>query len=73
MIDVDLLCPDARLAIEVDGGLHLADPLAYRRHRRKDQLLQDTAIFVLRFLAEDLGNELDSILDSSICVNMRNR
>jgi very-short-patch-repair endonuclease len=63
-MEVDLLCSDARLAVEVDGGLHLADPVAYRRDRRKDQLLQENGYLVLRFLAEDLGKELEAVLDS---------
>ena len=42
---------------------HLADPVAYRRDRRKDQLLQENGYLVLRFLAEDLAKELDSVLD----------
>jgi very-short-patch-repair endonuclease len=44
-------------------GLHLADPVAYRRDRRKDQLLQEHSYLVLRFLAEDLAKELDAVLD----------
>ena len=63
-MEVDLLCADARLVVEVDGGLHLADPAAYRRDRRKDQLLQENGYLVLRFLAEDLGKELGSVLDT---------
>jgi superfamily II DNA or RNA helicase/very-short-patch-repair endonuclease len=63
-LEVDLLCADARLAIELDGGQHLADPIAYRRDRRKDQLLQENGYFVLRFLAEDVGRELDAVLDA---------
>ena len=51
-LEVDLLCADARVVIELDGGQHLADPVAYRRDRRKDQLLQENGYFVLRFLAE---------------------
>jgi very-short-patch-repair endonuclease len=39
-LEVDLLCGDARLAVELDGGQHLSDPVAYRRDRRKDRLLQ---------------------------------
>src|SRR5690606_10095531 len=38
---VDLLCADARVAIELDDGQHLANPIAYRRDRRKDQLLRE--------------------------------
>ena len=67
-LEVDLLCADARVATEVDGGPHLADPIAYRRDRRKDQLLQENGYFVLRFLAEDVGKELDAVLDAVLRV-----
>ncbi|HYZ73866.1 MAG TPA: DEAD/DEAH box helicase family protein, partial [Chthoniobacterales bacterium] len=63
-MEVDLLCIDARLVIELDGAQHLADPEAYRRDRRKDALLQQNGYFVLRFLAEDLGKRLDHVLDT---------
>ena len=61
------------LAIELDGGQHLADPIAYRRDRRKDQLLQENGYFVLRFLAEDVGKELDAMLDAILRVLARRR
>jgi very-short-patch-repair endonuclease len=63
-MEVDLLCAASRVAIELDGGQHLGDPVAYRRDRRKDQLLQENGYLVLRFLAEDIGKELDLVLDS---------
>jgi hypothetical protein len=63
-LEVDLLCADARVAVELDGAQHLADRVAYRRDRRKDQLLQESGYLVLRFLAEDLGKELDAVLDA---------
>jgi very-short-patch-repair endonuclease len=63
-MEVDLLCAEARLAIELDGGQHLADAEAYRRDRRKDSLLQENGCFVLRFLAEDVGTHLDAVLDA---------
>lgn len=63
-LEVDLLCADARVAVELDGSQHLADPVAYRRDRRKDQLLQQNDYLVLRFLAEDVGKELDLVLDA---------
>lgn len=63
-MEVDLLCADARLAIELDGAQHLADADAYRRDRRKDALLQENGYFVLRFLAEDVGKQLDRVLDA---------
>ncbi|HWW88546.1 MAG TPA: DUF559 domain-containing protein [Vicinamibacterales bacterium] len=52
----------------MDGAQHLADPAAYRRDRRKDQLLQENGYLVLRFLAEDLAKELDSVLDGILRV-----
>jgi very-short-patch-repair endonuclease len=63
-LEVDLLCADARVAVELDGAQHLADRVAYRRDRRKDQLLQESGYVVLRFLAEDLGRDLDTVLDA---------
>lgn len=63
-LEVDLLCAEPRIAIELDGSQHLADPVAYRRDRRKDQLLQENGCLVLRFLAEDVGKELGTVLDA---------
>ncbi len=63
-LEIDLLCADSRVAVELDGAQHLADPIAYRRDRRKDQLLQESGYLVLRFLAEDVGRELDAVLNA---------
>lgn len=63
-LEVDLLCADCRVAVELDGAQHLGDPIAYRRDRRKDQLLQENDYLVLRFLAEDVGTDLDLVLDA---------
>lgn len=63
-LEVDLLCAEARVAVELDGAQHLVDPVAYRRDRRKDLLLQQNGYVVLRFLAENVGKELDSVLDT---------
>ncbi len=63
-MEVDLLCSERRLAIELDGAQHLDSADAYRRDRRKDALLQENGYFVLRFLAEDVGKHLDAVLDA---------
>ncbi len=63
-MEVDLLAADARIAVELDGPQHLGDANAYRRDRRKDLLLQEHGYLVLRFLAEDVGRELDAVLDN---------
>jgi very-short-patch-repair endonuclease len=63
-MEVDFLYENGRLVIELDGAQHLADPEAYRRDRRKDALLQQNGYFILRFLAEDIGKQLDHVLDT---------
>jgi very-short-patch-repair endonuclease len=63
-LEVDLLCAEARVAIELDGAQHLGCADAYRRDRRKDRLLQEHGYLVLRFLAEDVGKDLDRVLDA---------
>lgn len=63
-MEVDLLCADLRLAIELDGAQHLEGEDAYRRDRRKDLLLQEHGYFVLRFLAADVARNLDAVLDT---------
>ncbi|NQV24158.1 MAG: DEAD/DEAH box helicase family protein [Rhodopirellula sp.] len=73
-MEVDLLDLRTRLVVELDGGQHLANADAYRRDRRKDALLQEHGYFVLRFLAEDVGKQLDKVLDAIIRVlAMRDR
>jgi very-short-patch-repair endonuclease len=63
-MEVDLLCADARVAIELDGAQHLDGEEAYRRDRHKDRLLQEHGYIVLRFLATDIGRHLDLVLDT---------
>lgn len=63
-MEVDFLCAEAGIVIELDGAQHLADAEAYRRDRRKDALLQQNGYYVLRFLAEDAGKYLDHVLDT---------
>jgi very-short-patch-repair endonuclease len=38
-LEVDLLCAESGVVIELDGAQHFADADAYRRDRRKDALL----------------------------------
>jgi superfamily II DNA or RNA helicase/very-short-patch-repair endonuclease len=70
-MEIDLLDAEARLAVELDGPQHLADPEAYRRDRRKDALLQENGYLVLRFLSEDVGRQLDHVLDTVVRVLVR--
>jgi very-short-patch-repair endonuclease len=52
--EIDLLSRADRIAIEIDGVHHFADPDCYRRDRRKDLLLQTQGLLVIRLLAEDV-------------------
>jgi superfamily II DNA or RNA helicase/very-short-patch-repair endonuclease len=63
-MEVDFLDPENRLVLELDGDQHLGDPVAWRRDRRKDAMLQTHGYFVLRFLAADLARDLDAVLDT---------
>jgi superfamily II DNA or RNA helicase len=63
-MEVDFLCADTRVVVELDGAQHLTDAETYRRDRRRDAMLQQNGYFVLRFLAEDAGKRLDHILDT---------
>jgi len=63
-MEVDLLCQESRLVIELDGLQHFGDLDAYRRDRRKDALLQENGYFVLRFLTEDVNKRLGEVLDA---------
>ncbi|MDQ3563666.1 MAG: endonuclease domain-containing protein [Pseudomonadota bacterium] len=62
--EVDLLAAEQGIAIEIDGFHHFTDPDAYRRDRRKDVLLQQYGLLVLRFLASDVVSRLEEILDA---------
>ena len=55
-MEVDLLCADAQVALEIDGAQHLADADAYRRDRRKDMLLQKTASWCCDFWPRTLAS-----------------
>lgn len=63
-MEIDLYCVKLKLAVEIDGPQHLSNPVAYRSERRRDALLQEHGRYVLRFLSEDLGKNLDVTLDA---------
>jgi very-short-patch-repair endonuclease len=63
-LEADLLCADSRLVVELDGDQHLGSDEAYRRDRRKDLALQEHGYMVVRFLARDVGRNLDLVLDT---------
>jgi very-short-patch-repair endonuclease len=62
--EVDLLCRELRLAVEIDGHYHFHDPDRFRRDRRKDLALQRAGYWVVRVLEEDVLARLEDILDT---------
>ena len=60
--EVDLLCPELKLAVEIDGYFHFQEPAAFRRDRRKDVALQLAGYLVVRVLADDVATRLDALL-----------
>jgi hypothetical protein len=65
-IEVDLLARSLKLVIEIDGYYHFQVPEAYRRDRRKDLELQTRGYLVLRFLADDVVDRLEEVLDTTL-------
>lgn len=63
-MEVDFLCTDARLVLELDGPTHFGTEADYRRDRLKDRLLQERGYQVLRFLAADATERLPAVLDA---------
>lgn len=61
--EIDLLGRELKVALEVDGVFHFQNLDSYRRDRRKDWELQRRGFLVLRFLAEDVVEQLDDVLD----------
>jgi very-short-patch-repair endonuclease len=62
-LEIDLVCESLRIAVEVDGYHHFQDSDAYRRDRRKDQLLQELGYVVVRVLATDVADDIDYVLE----------
>ncbi len=63
-LEVDLLCAELRLAVELDGYFHFRNPDGFRRDRRKDMALQCAGYWVVRFLADDVVARLEEILET---------
>ncbi len=61
--EIDLLCRELRIAVEVDGYHHFSEAGRYRRDRRKDLLLQKHDYMVVRVLASDVTEALRSTLN----------
>ncbi|MCG2700773.1 endonuclease domain-containing protein [Candidatus Parcubacteria bacterium] len=57
----DFCCPEKKLVIEIDGGVHTEDEqICYDKERSKS--IEELGFKVLRFWNEDIENNLDSVL-----------
>ncbi len=71
-LEIDLLARAERVALELDGFFHFQDASRYRRDRRKDWVLQRDGYVVMRWLAEDVVGDLETIIARvSDCVRWR--
>jgi very-short-patch-repair endonuclease len=61
-MEIDLLSPARKVAVEIDGFHHFNDPAAFRRDRRKDVTLQKLGYLVVRVLADDVTERLEEVL-----------
>lgn len=60
--EADLVAERMKIVVEVDGGHYHLSQQQYRRDRRKDVLYQRHGYLVLRFLAEDVVDDLETVL-----------
>jgi len=70
--EIDLLSRGDRIAVEIDGVHHFADPDCYRRDRRKDLLLQTQGFVVVRLLAEDVVRDVRAAVNA-VCLALAYR
>ncbi|QSQ17769.1 endonuclease domain-containing protein [Myxococcus landrumensis] len=61
-LEVDFLCRELRIALEIDGYHHFLEPERFRRDRRKDLALQRAGYWVVRYLEEDAVPRFEEIL-----------
>ncbi len=55
----DFFCPSARLVVEIDGATH-TDPAA---DAARDRWMRAQGLRVLRFWSDDVGGNLDGVLE----------
>ena len=71
-MQVDLCSEAEKKVIFIEDKAEIAKPAEFRRARRQDVLLQADGYKVFRFLAEDVCEDLASVLDG-IQYNWSNR
>ncbi len=59
---IDLYCPEAKLAVEVDGESHF-DPVAEANDARRQAFIESFGIHVLRFTNPQVYEYLDEVVE----------
>lgn len=62
--ECDLVSKELKLAIEIDGYYHFRNHDSYRNDRLKDLTLQKHGYIITRFLAADVVQRLEHILET---------
>ncbi|HPT11563.1 MAG TPA: endonuclease domain-containing protein [Bacteroidales bacterium] len=57
----DFYCHEAKLVIEIDGGVH-DDPEQKEKDLARQQIINDFGIKVLRFKNEEIFNDIESVI-----------
>jgi very-short-patch-repair endonuclease len=74
LLEVDFLGRRCGIALELDGYYHFRDRSAYRRDRTKDILMQQAGYLVVRVLAEDTIDDVESVVSRIVALTLdRNR
>lgn len=62
---LDFYCPELRLAIEIDGGIHHT-PQQRERDRERQLAIEELGISFLRVSADDVEDDLDGVLERKL-------
>jgi len=58
----DFYCPEQRIALEIDGGIHLSEDQRKYDHERDEYFLEERKISTLRFSNDQILHNLDHVL-----------
>jgi len=61
---VDFYCHGARLAIELDGSQHVADPVQEAHDMRRDQAIVAEGVRILRFWSHDVFLDTEGVIET---------
>ncbi|MEW5930528.1 MAG: endonuclease domain-containing protein [Gemmatimonadota bacterium] len=69
---LDFYCPEHKLAVEVDGGIH-DEPVQAEKDAERTRFLAGLGIYVLRVRNEEVESEMDSLLNRILLATQTRR